>query len=268
MRIDFHTHMFPDTISERAIGRLAAVSGLAPQTDGTLTGSLEKFDGWGVDRAVTLHIATAPGQEQNVNRFAASVTAEAGGRLLAFGSVHPDSPDALERLEGFAALGLRGVKLHPDYQGFDAGEKRLYPLYERMSELGLPCCFHAGFDPFSPDHIHATPAMFVQIKRDFPRLRLILAHMGGMNLWDDVEALLAGKDLYLDTAFVAGRIDPRQTARIISKHGAERILFGSDCPWQDSETAARFIESLPLSDDAKERILFRNAAELLNLEAL
>ncbi len=267
MRIDFHTHLFPDKLSGRAIAKLAAVSGLTPQTDGTLTGTLKKLDEWKVDRAVTLHIATAPGQEKNVNRFATFVTEETGGRLLAFGSVHPESPDALELPGSFKELGLKGVKLHPDYQGFEADEKRLYPLYERLGELNLPCCFHMGYDPLSPKHFHATPAMLARVHRDFPQLTLILAHMGGMNLWDEVEEYLTGKEVYLDTAMVAGSLDPRQAERIISRHGAELLLFGSDCPWQDSETAARFIESLAVSDDKKELIFSGNAIRLLGLEA-
>ena len=208
MRIDFHTHLFPDKLSGKAIAKLAAVSGLTPQTDGTLAGTLKKLDEWKTGRAVTLHIATAPGQEQNVNRFAASVMEQTCGRLLAFGSVHPDSPDALLILDTIKEMGLKGVKLHPDYQGFEADERRLYPLYERISELQLPCCFHMGYDPLSPKHFHATPAMLARVHRDFPKLILVLAHMGGMNLWDEVEEYLTGKEVYLDTAMVAGSLDP------------------------------------------------------------
>lgn len=267
MRIDFHTHLFPDKLSGKALAKLAAVSGLAPQTDGTLAGTLKKLDEWGIDRALTLHIATAPGQEKNVNRFAASVSQETGGRLLAFGSVHPESPDALELLGSFKELGLKGVKLHPDYQGFEADERRLYPLYERISGLKLPCCFHMGYDPLSPTHFHATPAMLARVHRDFPKLTLILAHMGGMNLWEEVEEHLIGKDLYLDTAMAAGSLSPRLAERMISRHGAEWVLFGSDCPWQDSETAARLIESLAISEDKKEQIFSGNAIRLLGWEA-
>lgn len=266
MRIDFHTHLFPDKLSGRALGRLAAVCGLAPQTDGTLSGTLQKLDRWGIARAVTLHIATAPGQEHNVNAFASSVVKETGGRLLAFGSVHPGSPDALEILDTFRELGLSGVKLHPDYQGFEADARQLYPLYERMSALNLPCCLHMGYDPLSPGHIHATPAMLARVIRDFPHLTLVLAHMGGMNLWDEVERELIGKRLYLDTAMVAGALSPQQAERMIRRHGAEQVLLGSDCPWQDGETAARFVESLALSGDEKEKILWRNAAGLLGVE--
>lgn len=266
MRIDFHTHLFPDKLSGKALGRLAAVCGLTPQTDGTLAGTLKKLDRWQIDRAVTLHIATAPGQEHNVNAFASSVVKATGGRLLAFGSVHPDSPDALEILGSFRELGLSGVKLHPDYQGFEADERRLYPIYARCSELKLPCCLHMGYDPLSPAHFHATPAMLARVIRDFPHLTLVLAHMGGMRLWDEVEEHLIGKRVYLDTAMVAGELSPEKAARMIQKHGAEQVLLGSDCPWQDSETAARFVQSLAISEEEKEKILWRNAAELLGME--
>ncbi len=153
MKIDFHVHLFPDALAVKTIGKLARIAGDehgdAPHyTDGTLRGTLEKMDVWGVDRAVTQHIATSVHAMHKVNDFAASVRSE---RLYAFGSVHPDAPDALEELERIRALGLDGVKLHPDYQNFFVDEERMASIYEKMAQLHLPVLFHAGWDPLSPE---------------------------------------------------------------------------------------------------------------------
>lgn len=262
MLIDFHTHLFPDTLAAKALGKLSSICGLSPVTDGTVSDSLIKFDEWGVDRAVVLHIATSPHQQQSVNRFAQSIQSS---RLISFGSVHFESEDALRQLDALHQAGLQGIKLHPDYQGFDADDRRVYPIYERAQDLGLCCSFHAGFDPLSPQHIHCTPAMLKKIHQNFPALKMICAHLGGMRLWEAVEEELCGHALFLDTAFIAGAISPRQAARIISRHGSERVLFGSDCPWQKSCDTFSFIDSLPLTDREKENIFSRNALQLLGL---
>ena len=54
--------------------------------------------------------------------------------------------------------------------------------------------------------------------------------------------------------------------KIISKHGSDRILFASDCPWQSPALIAQKIDSLDISDDDKENIFFKNACRLLNIK--
>lgn len=260
MLIDFHTHMFPDALAGRALGKLSDVCKLTPVTDATVEDTLEKLTQWGVDEAVALHIATAPAQQKNVNDFAAQIN---GGRLHSFGSVHFLSEDAPEEIERIHALGLSGVKLHPDYQGFDVNDRRLYPLYERIAALGLICVFHAGYDPLSPKHIHATPAMLAAVLREIPTLTVVCAHFGGMRLWDEVEKQLVGKRVYFDTAYTAGHLPREQAARIIAAHGAENILFGSDCPWQTSRETFEYFDSLPITQKEKDLIFYENARRLL-----
>ena len=69
--IDFHTHIFPEKVAPKAIGKLARISGISPFTDGTLTDTAAKMDLCKVNRFVCLNIATAPGQETNINNVAA-----------------------------------------------------------------------------------------------------------------------------------------------------------------------------------------------------
>jgi len=157
---------------------------------------------------------------------------------------------------------LKGIKLHPDYQDFFIDEERLYPIYEACSELELPIVFHAGWDCYSPDVIHAVPAASAKVAADFPKLKMVLAHFGGLRLWDDVETFLTGlENVYFDTAMAATYMqDPGIAMRIINKHPIENIFMGSDCPWEAPDRSAAFVESLPISDDRKEKILGQNAA--------
>ncbi|MBQ8780847.1 MAG: amidohydrolase [Oscillospiraceae bacterium] len=265
MYIDFHTHAFTDAIAERAVDKLEKIvieAGFKEraETRGTVAQLLEKMDEWGVDRAVVLPIATKPSQQMSINNWAAEVMSD---RLYCFGTVHPDAEDALEELERVKALGLKGIKLHPDYQGFFADEEKMFPIYEKCAELGLPLIFHAGFDVLSPDCIHCTPQMSAAVIERVPRLTLILAHLGGNELWDDVEKYLVGKNVYLDTAFIAGHISDGQLLRIIRNHGAEKILLASDCPWHPASAEIEMLKRLPLTDEEFELISWKNALGLL-----
>ena len=263
MIIDFHTHLFPDKLAPRTIPHLQSICGISPSTDGTLADTLAKLDQWGIDRIVTLHIATKPSQQHNVNAFAASVQGE---RILSFGSVHPAAPDAVAVLEAFPQMGLHGVKLHADYQDFFVDDRSVYPIYETCAHLKLPIVFHAGEDPLSPNLIHASPKALAQVAQDFPTLTLIAAHLGGMKEYDQVEAYLMGrKNVWLDTSMAAEYCPPAQYVRIIRGHGIERILFASDCPWSTPLRQLAFLEEADFTPGELDRITYQNAQELLGL---
>lgn len=263
MIIDFHTHAFPDKIVEKAMRTLVHNAGnTIPFTDGTADGIVSYMDGHGVDKAVVLNIATNPKQQHNVNDFAAAINGE---RLIAFGSVHPDAPDAVEELHRIRELGLKGVKLHPDYQGFFVDEDKMLPIYETIEKLGLILVFHAGVDIQYFEPVHCPPARLARILPVFGSGRVVAAHMGGYLQWYEVEEHLVGKNLYLDTSFAYSRMPSPHAARIIRNHGPARILFGSDMPWSAPHLEKRFIQSLGLSEKEERDILGDNAAALLEL---
>lgn len=262
MLIDFHTHIFPEKIAEYAIGKISETATLPNYTNGTIADTLGKMDGWKVDKSVVLHIATKPSQQTSVNNFAKEINSD---RLISFGSIHPDSGTALEELQRIHDMGLRGVKFHPDYQDFFIDDPKMDPLYDMCSQLGLVTVFHAGFDPVSPNVIHTPPARSAAVARRFPHLKMVLAHFGGNRIWDQVEEYLVGTSVFFDTAFSAGNLTKETAFRLIRKHGAEKILFGSDCPWQKATDTFAFIDSLPLTESEKEQIFSKNAQTLLGI---
>ena len=136
MLIDFHTHAFPEKIAQKAIEKLSFASGgLTPHTNGTFFDLKRLLATSKIDKAVVLSIATNAAQQKNVNNFAASIND--GENIFAFGSVFPDAPDALYELERIKSLGLKGVKLHPDYQGFSADDQKMKPIYKKSVNWGL-----------------------------------------------------------------------------------------------------------------------------------
>lgn len=217
----------------------------------------------GIHLSLFSRITTRPEQVEPVNRWLHGNMREEMWPMAAF---HPDSPVGPEDLQALMAMGFKGVKLHLDYQGIDADDRRMYPFYEAAQMSGIPVLFHAGLDRGLPPPVRATPERLRKINRAFPHLVMIAAHMGGEDNYDETEAFLLGTDIYLDTAFVLRIMDMRILERFFSKHPIERFLFGSDSPFTDQSTELDFLLNLPfLTQDAKEKIAGQNAAELLKI---
>lgn len=261
---DFHTHAFTDALAPRALGNLSDTSGITPATDGTLSGLRAKMAENGIDRALLLPVATKPSQQTTINNWAAEIMGEG---IYCCGTVHPDAEDAVQEVERIKSLGLLGVKFHSEYQHFCPDEERMFSIYEKIASEGLFAVFHGGWDPFSEDMIRATPKSFAVIAGEFPQLTIIAAHLGGMQLWDDIERYTAGRfdNLWFDTGVIARFISDEQLLRIIRMQGADKVLFGSDCPWDDPSHEIAMINRLPLNETEKELIFYKNAERLLGL---
>ena len=264
MLIDFHIHAFPDELAERAISALIGNAQIPCYTNGAIGDTRRLLAEQGTDLAVLLPIATKPAQQFKINTWAAEQT---GDRIVSFGSVHPNAPDVVDELHRIKSLGLKGVKLHPDYQDVFLFEGKMKPIYRLCEELELPVIIHMGYDPVSPLVRHAMPYHLAAVNEAFPDLKIIGAHLGGMFAWEEVLFYLCGREnIWLDTSYLTGEIDAKLMTAIIKKHGADKILFASDCPWHTPQMELEFIETLPLSEAEKERIYWKNAVELLKID--
>lgn len=265
MVIDFHTHAFPDRIAARAMDRISrATGGTIPVRDGTL-GSLSRQSAEDGAKAVLLAIATNAHQMHSVNDWAAQAMADEWV-VTAFGSVHPDAPDALEEIDRIAALGMKGVKLHPEYQEIRPDDPRMRKIYRRISQNGLVTVFHSGFDPAYPGRCLMSAEMLAKVLPDFDGAPVVAAHMGGMQIWEDVLRMDVPDNLYIDTAYCVDCIPAPVAERLVEKFGVERVLFGSDSPWDRAGNARRLVEALPVGDEDRQKIFYDNAARLLRLE--
>lgn len=280
MIIDIHTHCFPDKIAARALQKLSEAACIPPCADGTASGLSASTRAAGIDLSVVLPVATGAGQVASINEFAAQLnehTAETG--LFSLGGAHPDDPDWREHLKRAADLGLKGIKLHPVYQGVDFDDPRYVRLLSYAGELGLVVITHAGYDIGFPGVAHCSPAMVRNALRQAGPVKLVLAHMGGWQQWDEVEALLTEAPVYLDTAFSTGMITPLRDGRftpeelhlldqerflrMVRAFGTDRVLFGTDSPWSDQKESLEWIRALPLTDAEKAAILGGNAVKWL-----
>ena len=270
MVIDFHTHVFPDKIAEKTVAFLAEKGEVKAHLNGTRQALIDSMKRSGTDISVVLPVVTKPSQFESINRYAAEINGKDG--LISFGGIHPDCDDIENKLDLIKASGLRGVKLHPDYQDTYADDEKYIRLIRHCREIGLITVFHSGLDTGYKDHVHCTPDMVLRLMErsrpangDHPDYALVLAHAGAAEFWDEVESKLCGKGWYFDVSFIYDYMDRDQLVRIIRKNGADHILYGTDSPWADQTDYAAKIGSLPLSDEEKSMIFSGNAEKLLQL---
>ncbi len=264
MIIDFHTHIFPDGFADRAMSALSSNANVGYAAPATLNGLISAMDECGADRSVVLNVATKESQHEAVLRFAANTDSE---RVICFGSVLPGSLSALEYVWKISDEGLRGIKLHPALQRIYADDEKCFPVYDLARALNLTVVFHVGFDYSFPHELNASPGSIINIARNFPGLKIVAAHLGGLKMAEEVFETLAGKaDIYLDTAYCADPwIGIDMMNKIIRRHGAEKVLFGSDYPWHLPSMGIALIRSLDLPEEEKDMILGGNAARLLGI---
>ena len=283
MIVDFHTHTFPDAIAPSVLAKLSGVSRCAPFTDGTGGGLSASMAAAGVDLSVVLPVATSPGQVLHINDFAArsNETVEQTGRF-SFGCMHPDFAAWREELGRVASLGLKGVKLHPVYQGVDLDDPRYLRILTRAGELGLIVVTHGGLDIGYPKAENSRPEVIARAVRQAGPVKLVAAHMGGWKRWGEALELLADTPVYLDTSFSVGAItsleegdyspeerrllDAEAFVRMVRRFGAERILFGTDSPWTGQRESLELLRAMPLTEAERSAILGENARRLLALE--
>jgi hypothetical protein len=258
--IDFHAHAFPDALAATTIPALEKKGDVRAALDGTLRSLLASMDEADVDRSVVCSIATRPKQFRSILDWSGSIRSE---RIIPFPSFHPESPTALEEIAEISRAGFKGIKLHPYYQQFFLDEPRLQPFFARIAELGLIVVMHTGFDIGFPRELRADPLKIAALVRRFPGLRLIATHLGAWQQWEEVHAELAGSDVYFDIAFSLEYLTPEMARRIILDHAPDRVLFGSDSPWAAQADTMRLLKDLDLDRELEEKILWKNAAQLL-----
>lgn len=264
MVIDFHTHAFPDAIAERAIAGLVEGCGriYEPCTNGTASDLKRKMSDFGVDISVVQPVVTKPSQTKTVNEWARKIT---DGRLISFGGIHPATDDWKRDIDFICSLGLPGIKLHPEYQSFTVDTPEMMKIYDYALSKGLMLLFHAGYDPaFAPPY-HSSPKQFSNIMKQMKGGTIIAAHLGSAKMWEDVERNLAGTGIYIDTSMGFEYYPHDLFLKIVDAIGEDRVLFGSDSPWSRAGQEIETLNSLALSQEIKEKILYKNAAKLLKL---
>ncbi|MBE5763640.1 MAG: hypothetical protein E7338_05410 [Clostridiales bacterium] len=278
MVIDFHNHFYPDKIAAAAIEKLTTCADIVAYTDGTLSGLSEDLTKSGYDLGVVLPVATAPKQVENINTRAVAVQ-EQFPNLISFASMHPDYENYKDEIFRIKELGLKGIKLHPDYQNTFFDDEKILNILDEAFKNDLIVVVHAGLDIGLPDPIHTGVEQILKVLDIFKdrAQKLVLAHTGAWGQWDEVLEKIAGKNVYMDISFSLGSTKRKSTGeelklldddllvKIVRKHGVDKVLFGTDSPWGDHKMMLDKFLTLPFTKEEQDKILYLNAKKLLGI---
>ena len=262
MIIDFHTHFYPDSLADRAIEFGSSFPEATSFTDGTCQGLQDSMHNAGVDISVCLPLATSKENVDGINRFAIAMNHPP---LIMLGTIHPDSENKTKIIENLAKAGIKGIKLHPEFQSFTLDDPRMTELWHACIANDMFVLTHAGADIAYPPPYKTNPEKVARFHRQFPELKLVVAHFGSWGMWDDVEKHLIGLPIWFDLGYTGGFIESDKMVDMMRKHGTDRIFFGTDSPWRDQATELDIVRSLPLTEEEKEMILGRNAVKFLSI---
>lgn len=251
--IDMHTHVFPAKIAAKAVRFLEDYYHHSWEGGGSPEDLLRSMDASGVDKALIFSCATKPEQVTAANDFLHLIQTTYPERFAAFGTIHPDYPDVPGEIERIRTLGLKGVKIHPDFQKVYIDEPKMYRVYEAAGDL--PFTFHVG----DRKGDFSSPWRMARVLDDFPHLKVIAAHFGGYGEWEESWKHLVGRDVFFDTSSTFWELPAEQVKAIVLAHGVDRILFGSDYPARRPGDAAADVRTMGLSEADNEKIFHLNA---------
>ena len=258
--IDAHVHIFPEKIAEKATESIGNYYGIPMFAKGTIEDLFINGEKIGVSRYIVHSTATRVEQVESINNFIAETQKEYKS-FIGFGTLHPGLDDVESEVNRIISLGLKGIKLHPDFQDFSIDDECMMPVYRAIGEK-LPVLIHMGDE----NKTSSSPERLAKVIDLFPNITFIAAHLGGYQMWDDSLKYLVGKKLYFDTSSSLAILDKEKATYIIKEHGVKKVLFGSDYPmWSHEEELQRFYQ-LDLTEEERELILWKNAARLLSVE--
>ncbi len=266
MRVDVHTHVWPDKIAGAVLDSMVRDMGIQPIGSNTIDGIKTHMSQSGVEKSVVLGVVGRAGQVRPANDWLISIQDD---RLVPFGAMHPDLEDKGAEVDRLRRSGIKGIKLHPMINSFYPDDPQMFPVYEAMGE-NMVLAIHSGRLPGADidEPVYAAPDRIMNVVRRFPRLQIIALHLGGFYMLDEAERELIGRDnVFIDTTWPPSlREVGRETlTAIINQHGPHKVCFGTDFPLASQTDEAEYLLGLPLSDRDKEAILGENARQLIGL---
>ncbi len=207
------------------------------------------------------------------NEFVAKICKDYPDKFIGFASLDPkdnNAPNTLE--EAITKLNLKGLKLHPPLQNFYPDDKMMWPIYEKANKLNIPVVFHVGSTPFGSmvKLSQANPILIDKIAVQFPKLKIILTHLG--TLWHNETFMVVEKNpnVYLDVSAYPHEITELLTYTTIRRIGENKLIFGTDFPMPYEGKIHRMkdyvdcINNLEVPEEVKEKIFSKNFESLLS----
>jgi predicted TIM-barrel fold metal-dependent hydrolase len=273
-RVRMPRHLRPVMESPREnTERYDAVLSVLATRSATLDDLIAEMDALGVTHAV-MHAEYEYGDPvDDLNAALARVVADGEGRFSGFGTVSlaPLSVSrALEQVDQVFETGLRGLNIQPAFFGMAPTAAKLYPVYARAEQLGLPVALHTGVNytthmVIENDH----PRYLDQLACDFPNLVIVACHAA----WPWANELVAMMRKHGNLYAEFGGLAPKYVAepdtgwgvmhRFMDSLLSGQVLFATDWPVFSQRRALEEWHAIPLKEQSRRSLLGENAATLL-----
>jgi len=202
------------------------------------------------------------------NAVANGFLRELGGlkSMCPIAAINPSLPDVGDFLRGMDGLrAIKGLKLHPDYHGYDLNDDSAKAAFDFAEERGLPVIIplriqderlHPKFAMVPP-----TPAKaLIEVARLYPKVNVLACNARSDELGDAL-----GNNLSNLHAVVSWVQEEGFVASAVREHGCDRLMWGSNMPLQYPEPTLEQIRKADVGSGEKERILAGNAVEVFNI---
>lgn len=195
--------------------------------------------------------------------------------LIPFGSVDPRTGEAAitEAVRQVEELGVWGMKFHPSLQGFDPSDAQYMPLWETISELGVPALFHTGQNGIGAGMPggggiklrYSNPLLLDDIAAELPELKIIMAHPS-VPWQDEANSIAVHKpNVFIDLSGWRPKYFPESLVRFASNMLSDKLLFATDYPLLAPERWLADFAELPIKDEVRPKIFKDNALRVLGV---
>ena len=257
---DAHAHIYPGKIAEKATASVGDFYHIPMQNVGLPHVLAQRGGEAGIDRFLVCSVATKVEQVRSINQFIQEKCRKYP-QFIGLGAWHQDITDISGEMDDIQARGLRGIKLHPDFQRFYIDDERMLPVYEE-AHRGLPILFHTGDSRTE----FSSPHRLMNVIDKLPDFTCIAAHLGGYSEWEEARRELSGTNVYIDTSSSLFKISPEEAKENIAHFGVDHTMFGTDFPmWDPKEELERFF-ALGFSQEENQAMLYDNFARLFQLD--
>jgi hypothetical protein len=235
---------------------------------------VQMMDEHGVEKAGLINYVSPDvmGFDDTVNEFSANFAQRHPDRLVPYGSVHPrfskDPAGDMDRI--IDGLGIQAIKIHPPHQLFYAndylnGLAGLATIYAKAQAYGVPVMIHTGTSIFpAARNKFGDPIYVDDVAVDFPKLKIILAHVG-RPLWMETCLFLVRRhpNVYVDVS----SIPPSKLLEYCPwiERIADKTMWGTDWPAPlvpSMKENIRQFYALPMAEEAKRKILRETALKV------
>ena len=242
--VDCHMHLGPALYMQN------------PDTDAA--GLVRVLDSLGIAMACVSHSVAMVSDWKLGNTLLIEAVKKYPARIFGYAVFNPRYPDDMDaEMQRCAAVGVRGLKVHPDFHNLPANAPLYDPVYERAQAERRVILCHYGGGPLPRCGAH----LYREVVRKFPRATYIMAHsLPNTAAVDLAFEYFKDFDVYFD---LANAFQPGVIEYACTRLGVERLLYGSDGCWGSIATRLGLICAADVPDEDKRRILGGNMRALL-----